>query len=95
MRQLQRDSTAVIRLLIDGGFNTHPFNVIEFWNELTVRLKDYARMINFRFVSVVPLQHLEAYKELAVRPRSVPLWITQDMWVIEVMKKGGVDPAID
>jgi hypothetical protein len=95
MRQLQRDSKAVIRLLIDGGFNTHPFNLAEFWNKLAVGLKDHARMINFRFVFVPPLQHLEGYKELALRPRSVPLWITQNMWFIEVAEKGDVDPAID
>ena len=95
MRQLQRDSKAVIRLLIDGGFNTHPFNLAEFWNELAVGLKYCARMINFRFVFVAPLPHLEEYKELALRPRSVPLWITQNMWFIEVAEKGGVDPAID
>jgi hypothetical protein len=52
-------------------------------------------MINFRFVFVAPLQHLEGYKGLALRPRSVPLWITQNMWFIEVAEKGDVDPAID
>jgi hypothetical protein len=95
MRQLRQDSTVAIRLLIDGAFNTHPFNVIEFWHEIAVGLKEYARMINFRFIFVVPGQHLEGYKKSVVRPRSVPLWITEDMWSVEVAKAGGVNPVVD
>ncbi|CAN9308805.1 unnamed protein product [Alternaria alternata] len=95
MRHMRRQSTVVVRLLVDGLFRTHPFNIMEFWSETAVDLEQYSRMINFRFVFVVPKQQLESYKGLAVRPRSVPPWITEDMWSVEAAKRGGVDPAVD
>ncbi|CAN9264150.1 unnamed protein product [Alternaria sp. RS040] len=94
MRHMRRQSRVVVRLLVDGLFRTHPFSIMEFWSETAVSLENYSRMINFRIVFMVPKQQLESCKGLAVRPRCVPLWIT-DMWSVEAAKRGGVDPAVD
>ena len=94
MKQLQHDSTIVVRLLLDTPTKDDPFAVASFWLEVGINLRPFARMIKFRFVFVVALQHYKHCKQLASEPGAFPTWFTEDTWAVEV-SNGRCDPAVD
>jgi hypothetical protein len=98
VQQLQNEAVLTLRVLLDFDSAYTPSELFPgslFWGTLhKVTYVEFPGTLRFRFVFVVQPQHLERCRALTAKPFTLPSWVTNDMWTIEVTQ-GGLDPAVD